>query len=838
MATKPTAPTTAATPSTAPATTAPSSDAGNFNNFFNDRDFVTQTFAPLAKFFSDVKRDDAAKANESMNANESRTPNGSSQNSLGNELILTSLDAIEDRLKTQSIVLVSSLEQQTKTVQLLERMTATRSEGGSAGGGHGGGGNGGGWLSTALHAAEDYLGVKALGSFLKSSGTKVMGGAAEGAAAGLAGAAEGAAEGAGGAGLGTLAAGAAAALATGAINAKVSQDVTRMAKEQKDQEDAGAYVGNILGKVGSGNPVKVADNSAKIKDLQDSLDRIQQHLKLNAETDEEKLRLAKEELAIELKIRDLRREETDSGPHGVTGAFGVAGKSGPHPAVGPNTNPADVPTAVSTPESLEVPIKNGDATAPSSATSGPSALEMLRQGIIGHDSDGKPIYAHSAGSGSSVGAARASGSLAKHQKLAYDQLIKDGVPDDAARVIVGGLSGESLRNPADVHNDPSRTNPAQMAHGIASWDDTRWAEIGGGKAAGDVSVEDQTHALVEEMKKKYPKVWADMNNPKLSQEEKMRSYIGGFEKPRDVEGQTNVRMGYVKGFHPEQANAKPDDSSSQNNNGSAGAFSPPKDAAQLGDYLNTLKSKGLLTDEQCVTLAMSSVGLRKGGPGDGTNVHQWTKGENAMAGNLVRGQPIATFLNADGSQSDKYAGGTGGRPKMGLDHAAIFERYGVENGKKGMYVDEQYQGSHGIHQKFYADDGSFGEHNARNYFAVHDSKGLPLGRANNPAYSPPVQTATATLHDRPAYQAMKDSLPSKDSNFVKDANKADQQQAKATAQRDAAMNVIVNNHGGMGSGITGHEHSNNANREVGSPNPPPQRIAELFTTQVGAKVWT
>ncbi len=148
----------------------------------------------------------------------------------------------------------------------------------------------------------------------------------------------------------------------------------------------------------------------------------------------------------------------------------------------------------------------------------------------------------------------------------------------------------------------------------------------------------------------------------------------------------------------------------------------------VGDRLASFKRAGVLSNEQCVELARRMVG-------DTGHVNTWRPGEKADAGHLKPGTPVATFLDARGREVDRYADGTGGRPKRGLDHAAVFEGYERDQAGKitGMKVAEQYKGSGGVHDKVYPfHSGKFGEHDGSNYHAVMRSDGAYLGGRNNP----------------------------------------------------------------------------------------------------------
>jgi hypothetical protein len=139
------------------------------------------------------------------------------------------------------------------------------------------------------------------------------------------------------------------------------------------------------------------------------------------------------------------------------------------------------------------------------------------------------------------------------------------------------------------------------------------------------------------------------------------------------------------------------------------------------DHLKTMRDKGLITNEQCVSLATASVGIRLGGKEKGAWTGDWRRGEGAEAGGLLPGTPIATFLDRYGRTGDTYAiGGHGGQPGAGLDHAAVFEKYILDKyGKRvGMDVEEQYKGSGGMHERAYYFGQGKGERNASNYYRI------------------------------------------------------------------------------------------------------------------------
>jgi hypothetical protein len=327
----------------------------------------------------------------------------------------------------------------------------------------------------------------------------------------------------------------------------------------------------------------------------------------------------------------------------------------------------------------------------------------------------------------------AKGALAKNQQEMYNAAIAEGLSPTAARALVANSSGESLKNPADVHRDPSRRNPNQMAHGIASWDDERSARIMKqfGKMPQDMSVAEQTKAMIWEQKNFYPKTWQALSGGG-SAESMTGTLVSDFERPGNVGQATSQRLGYLKGFHP--GGAITGGGGSSGGGGASGNFGV-KDSDDVLGHLQTMKQKGMITGDQCVSLAMASVGVPYAGGAAGGHTGDWRRGESAESGNLVKGTPVSTFAGLHGEQNqDIYAGGTGGRMKAGLDHAAVFETY-VKNkdGKiTGMVVDEQYVGSKGVHAHQYDFGGGYGEHDARNYSAIDVAGGGHLGGANNP----------------------------------------------------------------------------------------------------------
>ena len=167
-----------------------------------------------------------------------------------------------------------------------------------------------------------------------------------------------------------------------------------------------------------------------------------------------------------------------------------------------------------------------------------------------------------------------------------------------------------------------------------------------------------------------------------------------------------------------------------------------KSPDEVLDHIKSMREKGLITDQQCVTLAMASVGIKKGSGQEGSNVHDWTfrKGENAYDKELPIGTPVATHLNRDGSQSSRYAGGGSGTPGAGLDHAGVIAGYRVnpKTGEKEMGIAEQWQGINrklGVNERInWLPANGYGEHGGKNYSPIRDKYGNPLNPSENPLY--------------------------------------------------------------------------------------------------------
>ncbi|MHB8483887.1 MAG: phage tail tip lysozyme [Nitrospiria bacterium] len=328
----------------------------------------------------------------------------------------------------------------------------------------------------------------------------------------------------------------------------------------------------------------------------------------------------------------------------------------------------------------------------------------------------------------------AKGALAKNQKIAYDEFKSLGYSDQAARVAVAGLSGEALSNPGDVHADPSRSNPNQKAHGIASWDDSRSERIRQqfGKMPNEMSLPEQIKALDWEQKNYYKDTYGALHNDQMSPLQQMQSFVGKFERPANVGGEVNKRMGLYNGTsHLSSADANVQHPGPEGSGSGTGPQSN-ETGDQVVNRLKNMKDAGLVSGDQCVSLAAASVGLK---PGQ-WNVHNWDMSHSATPGSLPIGTPVATHMDDQRNQSDRYAGGGSGTPGANKDHAGVISGYKYDNkgNPTGMYLAEQYTGSHGVKNTFYPFGGGANEKNALNYSPIYGPDGKPLGGMNNPLY--------------------------------------------------------------------------------------------------------
>lgn len=310
----------------------------------------------------------------------------------------------------------------------------------------------------------------------------------------------------------------------------------------------------------------------------------------------------------------------------------------------------------------------------------------------------------------SVDAKGERGILSPRELFGY--LKSHGATDNEATMLTGAAGNESSFNPNAVHDGGN--GYGMWGHNIHDRIDMR-----------GMTWQQQADAALAEAKRDYA---GRINGARTPQE--LADAEMHYERPRGYHS-NNPRGGdnYTGRLHTIDRFAR-----TFGTLGNAAVGSGGSTSESVGEKIAGMKSAGLLTDEQCVTLAMASVGVRKGSGEAGANVHDWRKGDGADAGTLKPGTPVATFLNRDGSQSDRYAGGGAGTPGAHLDHAGVFQKYVLDAyGKRiGMTLLEQYQGSRGAHLKDYLFGKGSGEGNGSNYHAVLGPDGRPLGMGRNP----------------------------------------------------------------------------------------------------------
>ena len=139
------------------------------------------------------------------------------------------------------------------------------------------------------------------------------------------------------------------------------------------------------------------------------------------------------------------------------------------------------------------------------------------------------------------------------------------------------------------------------------------------------------------------------------------------------------------------------------------------DPNALKTRVQTVKPAG----PDCVPLVQAVTGA--------PSTDQWVRGANALAARPPIGTAVATFMNRDGSPSDRYDGGVGhGIRGNNTTHAGIIAGYTADG---GMVLWEQYVGSGGPKQRTYYPSGT-GEQNASNYFTIK------TGQAGGPSSYP------------------------------------------------------------------------------------------------------
>lgn len=310
------------------------------------------------------------------------------------------------------------------------------------------------------------------------------------------------------------------------------------------------------------------------------------------------------------------------------------------------------------------------------------------------------------GSGSGVTDPRMSGDVRQRAQAAHDFFRSKGLSEEATAGILASMKTES-------NFTPTSRGDGGAAHGLFQHHADRRAAIM--RATG---INMSTASFGQQLEG----AWWEMNHgdagaqralkilktPGISAREAGGAFVQHFERPKRDERSARGALaeGMMRQF-------------------SGGAPAASADTGG-GNVLGRMKSLRTV-NEQCVSLAKAAVGSTE-------SVLSWRRGVDAIEGTLKPGTPVATFLNRNGSQSSRYAGGGTGTMGAGLDHAGVFEKYLVDKeGKRiGMQIAEQYKGSGGVHSKAYWFNRGFGEHNASNYHAIQDAAGRYLGGDRNP----------------------------------------------------------------------------------------------------------
>lgn len=131
---------------------------------------------------------------------------------------------------------------------------------------------------------------------------------------------------------------------------------------------------------------------------------------------------------------------------------------------------------------------------------------------------------------SSVPPASLTTRLQRNQWIAYYAAVGAGLSDLAARALVANLSGESLKNPADVHFDVSH-----VARGIAQWDPGRSEAIKAhfGRYPNEMSVEGQTRAAIWEIQSNpaYQPTESALFTPGQTVKDMITVLVNNYERP-------------------------------------------------------------------------------------------------------------------------------------------------------------------------------------------------------------------------------------------------------------------------------------------------------------------
>lgn len=361
---------------------------------------------------------------------------------------------------------------------------------------------------------------------------------------------------------------------------------------------------------------------------------------------------------------------------------------------------------------------------------------LSRRGIIG----GAGSYAGS-GPGGGVVSPNFRGDQKAIAKTAFDFFRSKGLSAEAASGILANMDAESSFNPR-ARGDGGK------AHGMFQHHPDRRAAIlrGTGIDMSTASPEKQLEGTWWEMNhgdagaQRARKI---LQTPGISARDAGAAFVKHFERPAKDERAIRGSMaeGFVRQFGSGGGDAVP---SSANHN------------ATSSQVLQTARNLSV-ANQQCVSLAKAAVGASG-------SVMNWQRGVSAEAGTLKPGTPVATFMDALGRQSSRYAGGGTGTMGANRDHAGIFQEYIKDaTGKNiGMRIAEQYRGSGGVKSKDYMFGQGSGAKNGSNYNVVNGADGRPLGGSRNPmnrqVTAPVVPVIKGEIAKAPVVEAAKASV--------------------------------------------------------------------------------
>lgn len=137
--------------------------------------------------------------------------------------------------------------------------------------------------------------------------------------------------------------------------------------------------------------------------------------------------------------------------------------------------------------------------------------------------------------------------LQRNQWIAYHAAVGGGLSDLAARALVANFSGESLKNPADVHFDVSH-----IARGIVQWDPPRSEAIKAhfDRYPNEMSVEDQTRAAIWEIQSS-PACKETRNalfEPGMTVEQMIEVLVRNYERPANKAKAIADRIAFLPGL--------------------------------------------------------------------------------------------------------------------------------------------------------------------------------------------------------------------------------------------------------------------------------------------------